>query len=326
MDTQKSPFTFNATSSPIPQNKGRAIIPSLKPITTTNTTTRKGSDEFQQLSPKAHDKPQLTPQESRKRRINTRKVYICNLPKGIDVPDLRELMLQFGPIQSAYICNQKRKGNFVYGFVVFRYKDSAEEAVSTARLFYAGSKIVIKWAALEAKKKQKRKTENGGGRGAHRAGPRDSEGSNEAFRRRREPQNCYAEGGNRSRAGRVQRHGKAHNETQQRNRALHLNREGQEEVSYVRKNSPRAPQAENSNKQPSSPIRNNKKRSTRDYYVPRLELFHKIRSTPGSASLKQHKNHDRINIEFKVNIHYSRNKFGPCSTFQAFSFAKRRFQ
>ena len=127
-------------------------------------------------SQKSSSKPKNTkPPKSKSKKVNRksrstnnqRKIYVCEIPKGMSVSGLKKLLVKFGAIQNAYFCKQRGKGEFVYGFVVFKKMAGKRKALKAGFVSFDGGKILLKNAADESGSeslKQQESARKGSGR------------------------------------------------------------------------------------------------------------------------------------------------------------------
>ena len=140
-----------------PKHLQKECIPTLR-----GEKTRKGDIYTSRQSPKSYQKtsPKAKSRAQDSKRLAEKKVYVSNLPTGTIITDLKRLMSKFGKIKNAYICNQRRRGAFVYGFVIYKKLDSARAALEAAKLEYKGVTILIRTAVEREEEHPRQKGES----------------------------------------------------------------------------------------------------------------------------------------------------------------------
>ncbi len=73
-----------------------------------------------------------------------KKVHLNKIPLQVDQKRLREYLAMFGPIKSIFICSDKCKGAYQYGFVSFKYEMDAKKSLLEGRILFDDTWIKIK--------------------------------------------------------------------------------------------------------------------------------------------------------------------------------------
>ena len=91
---------------------------------------------------------------TKEKRNRENKVYVSSLPRNMVVPKFKQILAKFGPIQNAYICKERNKGRFAYGFIIYKKKDSALRALKAGLIRHKGVTFGIKTADNKKKSAQ----------------------------------------------------------------------------------------------------------------------------------------------------------------------------
>lgn len=82
--------------------------------------------------------------EQRDKELGRRKIYVSKIPAVMKNQELKSLFMEFGEVETAYICKEKSQSSFMYGFVTFFDTKCAEHCVENGTVKFQGGELKVK--------------------------------------------------------------------------------------------------------------------------------------------------------------------------------------
>lgn len=95
---------------------------------------------------KLHIAPYLKGDDLKQRDLELaeKKLFISKIPPITTKKDLMLLFSQFGDVETAYICNERTKTTFLYGFVTFFKISDAKKCLNAKKIPFLGTNLGVK--------------------------------------------------------------------------------------------------------------------------------------------------------------------------------------
>lgn len=79
-----------------------------------------------------------------KNQLQSKKAYLSGIPHDMKSGEMLKLLECFGSIKSSYICKKNKKGNYLFGFVIYEKYQSFIDAICERKILYNNHWIRIK--------------------------------------------------------------------------------------------------------------------------------------------------------------------------------------